>query len=155
MTVLPMSIRCISLVPSKIVKILALRAFSAGQQPAGPRGISTDSARPAEMNPGFGSARVRFRSWYERTASGPASLVTDLLAHYSGAGTPEVYFRADLPISRRRPSHPSARADSGVDGPHAGRAPGNIGPLPSAVVRPGWHDGPDRPNPANADEPAA
>jgi hypothetical protein len=33
-------------VPSKVVKILAVGAVSAGQRPAGPRGISTDSARP-------------------------------------------------------------------------------------------------------------
>jgi hypothetical protein len=41
-----MIIRWISDVPSKIVKILAVRAVYTGQGPAGPRDISTDSARP-------------------------------------------------------------------------------------------------------------
>ena len=54
-----MSIRWISLVPSKIVKILAIGAVYAGQRPAAPRGISTDSARLSETNSGFGSARAR------------------------------------------------------------------------------------------------
>src|ERR1700722_3880277 len=42
----PISIRGISLVPSKMVKILAIGAVYPGQRPAAPRGISTDSARP-------------------------------------------------------------------------------------------------------------
>jgi hypothetical protein len=37
-----MSIRCISLVPAKIVKIVDERAVSTGQQAVDPRGISTD-----------------------------------------------------------------------------------------------------------------
>ena len=45
-TARPMIIRWISDVPSKIVKILAVRAVYAGQRPAEPPGISTDSARP-------------------------------------------------------------------------------------------------------------
>jgi hypothetical protein len=45
-TARPISIRWISDVPSKIVKILAVRAVSAGQRPADPRAISTDPARP-------------------------------------------------------------------------------------------------------------
>jgi hypothetical protein len=49
-----MSIRWISLVPSKMVKILAVRTVSAGQGPADLRGISTDSARPV---------RDEFRFW--------------------------------------------------------------------------------------------
>lgn len=44
-TALPMIIRWISDVPSKMVKILAVGAVYAGQRPADPRGISTDSAR--------------------------------------------------------------------------------------------------------------
>jgi hypothetical protein len=51
--------RWISEVPSKIVKILELQAVYAGQRPVYPRGISTDSARPSEMNVAFRSARVR------------------------------------------------------------------------------------------------
>jgi hypothetical protein len=39
-----MSIRCISEVPSKIVKIVDERAVSAGQRTVDPRGISTDPA---------------------------------------------------------------------------------------------------------------
>jgi hypothetical protein len=66
-TARPTIIRWISDVPSKMVKILAARAFSAGQRPA----TAVVSARiqhaPSEVNVGFGSARVRFRSWYERT----------------------------------------------------------------------------------------
>ena len=53
-TARPISIRWISLVPSKIVKILAIGAVFAGQRPAYPRGISTDSARPV---------RDEFRFW--------------------------------------------------------------------------------------------
>jgi hypothetical protein len=45
-TVRPISMRWISDVPSKIVKILAIGAVFAGQWPEYPRGISTDSARP-------------------------------------------------------------------------------------------------------------
>jgi hypothetical protein len=41
----PISIRRISDVPSRIVKILVVRAVSAGQRPDVGRGISTDSAR--------------------------------------------------------------------------------------------------------------
>jgi hypothetical protein len=41
-----MIMRWISDVPSKMVKILELRAVYAGHRPAHPRGISTDSARP-------------------------------------------------------------------------------------------------------------
>jgi hypothetical protein len=66
-TARPMSIRWISDVPSKMVKIVDLGAVSAGQRPAFLRGISTDSARPSELNDGFGSALVWFRSWYEPT----------------------------------------------------------------------------------------
>jgi hypothetical protein len=43
-TARPISIRWISLVPSKIVKILDYTAVSTGQTPAGGDGISTDSA---------------------------------------------------------------------------------------------------------------
>jgi hypothetical protein len=53
-TARPMIIRWISDVPSKIVKILAIGAVYAGQRPAGPRGISTDSVRPV---------RDEFRFW--------------------------------------------------------------------------------------------
>jgi DNA-binding NarL/FixJ family response regulator len=42
-TVLPIRIRWISLVPPKIVKILPVQAVSAGQRTADPRGVSTDS----------------------------------------------------------------------------------------------------------------
>jgi hypothetical protein len=45
-TVRPISIRWISDVPSKIVKILAVGAVSAGERPSRGRGISTDSACP-------------------------------------------------------------------------------------------------------------
>ena len=40
------AVRRIGLVPSKMVKILVAGAVSAGQPPAGPAGISTNSARP-------------------------------------------------------------------------------------------------------------
>jgi hypothetical protein len=63
----PMIIRWISDVPSKIVKILAVRAVYAGQRPADPVVSARIQHAPSEMNVGFGSARVRFRSWYERT----------------------------------------------------------------------------------------
>jgi hypothetical protein len=44
-TARPMIIRWISLVPSKIAKIMDYLAVSAGQRPVGRRGISTDPAR--------------------------------------------------------------------------------------------------------------
>ena len=40
------AVRRIGLVPSKMVKILAVGAVSTGQRPAGPAGASTNSARP-------------------------------------------------------------------------------------------------------------
>jgi hypothetical protein len=56
-----MIMRWISDVPSKIVKILAMGAVYAGQRPAAPLGISTDSARPVrdEFRFWIGSARDR------------------------------------------------------------------------------------------------
>lgn len=74
-----MIIHCISLVPSKMVKILAIRAVPqvSDLKP------SVISARiqhaPSEMNAGFVPARVRFRSWYECTPRKPVSLATALL----------------------------------------------------------------------------
>jgi len=53
---LSMIIRWISLVPSKMVKILAIREVSAGQRLAVPHGISTDSARPVRDDFRFRSA---------------------------------------------------------------------------------------------------
>ena len=60
-TARPMIIRWISLVPSKMVKILAVGAVSAGQRPAGPPVSARIQHGLSEMNAGFGSARVRFR----------------------------------------------------------------------------------------------
>jgi hypothetical protein len=61
------AVRRIGLIPSKIVKILAARAVSAGQRPEGAPVSARIQHAPSEMNPGLGSARVGFRSWYERT----------------------------------------------------------------------------------------
>jgi hypothetical protein len=51
----PISIRWISDVPSKIVKILAVAAVSAGKRPSWGRGISANSARPVRIECRFPS----------------------------------------------------------------------------------------------------
>jgi hypothetical protein len=61
-----MIILCISDVLSKMVKILAVRAVYAGQRLAGTVVSARIQHALSEMNAGFGSARVRFRSWYQR-----------------------------------------------------------------------------------------
>ena len=61
------AVRRIGLVPSKIVKILAVRAISAGQRPADPRGISTDSARPVRDECRFRVGPRPVSIVYERT----------------------------------------------------------------------------------------
>jgi hypothetical protein len=120
-TDLPMIMRWISLVPSKMVKILAVRAVYAGQRPAG----SVVSARiqhaPSEMNVGLGSARVDYRSWYERTPRRPTSRTITLLPHTP----PQVHRRYIFALTCKYPAvGPAIRADSGADGPHAGLMPG-------------------------------
>jgi hypothetical protein len=66
-TARPTIIRWISDVPSKIVKILAVRAVYAGQRPVHPVVSARIQHALSEMHVDFGSARVRFRSWYGRT----------------------------------------------------------------------------------------
>jgi hypothetical protein len=68
-TARPMIMRWISLVPSKMVKILAVRAVYTGQRAADAVVSARIQHALFEMNVGFGSVRVRFRSWYERTPS--------------------------------------------------------------------------------------
>jgi hypothetical protein len=104
-TARPMIIRWISLVPSKIVKIVELGAVFAGQRPEYPRGISTDSARPTRnerrrpadlgavpdalrrrLRRSPASARMR----RNRVGRGAASLLR--------TGTSEVHYRPELPI---------------------------------------------------------
>ena len=80
MTVRPISIRLISDVPSKIVKILAVRTVSTGQQPAGPLVSARIQHAPSEMNVGFGLARSQGcgHSRYMRFSA--ASVLTGLRA---------------------------------------------------------------------------
>jgi hypothetical protein len=52
----PISIRWISDVPSKMVKILAIRAVYAGQRPTDPLVSARIQHAPSEMISGFGSA---------------------------------------------------------------------------------------------------
>jgi hypothetical protein len=112
---------------SKIVKIMAARAVYAGQRPAALVVSARIQHAPTEMNVGFGSARVRFRSWYERTPRRLVSLATASLA-YSAAGPSEVYFRVDLQVSRCRPGHRfgqrRGRAARGPDAHLSPRTPG-------------------------------
>jgi hypothetical protein len=99
-----MIMRWISDVPSKIVKILAVGAVYAGQRPAVPSGISTDSARPL---------RDEFRFWAGPCAIGARGADTLQSADEGGqevggrprrhsvrgsdvAPTSEVYLGADL-----------------------------------------------------------
>jgi hypothetical protein len=65
----PISIRWISLVPSKIVKILDYGAVSAGQRPSGHHGISTDPARPIRDERRFPPGPSPLSSVYNRTPS--------------------------------------------------------------------------------------
>jgi hypothetical protein len=131
-TVLPISIRWISLVASKIVKILAIGAVYAGQRPAVPRGISTDSARPVRDEFRFLVGPVRdWRAGRRRASVGgrgrPVSWRTPS-AGYSATGTSQVHSRADLRLSRRSRYRPRVR---GADRPDAGRTPGEC-PEPRA-----------------------
>jgi hypothetical protein len=87
----PISIRWISDVPSKIVKILAIGAVYAGRRPAAPRGISTHSARPVRDEFRFLAGPVRdWRAGRRRASVGgrgrPASWRTPS-AGYSATGT--------------------------------------------------------------------
>jgi len=122
-TARPMSIRWISGVPSKMVKIVDYGAVSVGQRPVDPRGISTDPARV-----------VRGES---RFPSGPCT--------HSTVGTSKVYSSADLALSHR-PGHPAGRPATGGRGRiRAGRT-GNAGNPGLAAVTPIWRrHGPDGP----------
>jgi len=148
-TVRPISIRWISDVPSKIMKILAVRAVYAGQRPAALVVSARIQHAPTELNVGFGSARVRFRSWYERTPRRLVSLATASLA-YSAAGPSEVYFRVDLQVSRCRPGHRfGQRRGRAARGPDAHGTPPNPGLADVAPTR--RRNGPDRPWRVRAD----
>src|ERR1700722_14219515 len=120
----PISIRCISLVPSKMVKILAIGAVYAGQRPAAPRGISTDSARPVRDEFRFWAGPVRDWRAGRRPAPvggrGRPGSWRMPSGGYSAAGISQVHSRADLRLSRR-PRYPAARARRGraAHGPDA------------------------------------
>jgi hypothetical protein len=142
-----MIIRWISDVPSKMVKILAIWAVYAGQRPAAPRGISTDSARPVRDEFRFLVGPVRdWRAGRRRASVGgrgrPVSWRMPS-AGYSAKGTSQVHSRADLRLSRRSRYRPRVR---GADGPDAGRTPGECpNPGLAAVTPTRRHHRPDRP----------
>ena len=134
-----MIIRWISDVPSKMVKIFAVGAVSAGQTPVGPPGISTDSARPV---------RDEFRFWVgperdRRAGHGCAQSEDEdedeggqevgghprcrSVRRLEDAGTSEVYSRADLLLYRFQDTRPCGRWRA--DRPHVGRTPTERGTL--------------------------
>jgi hypothetical protein len=131
-TDLAMIVLWTSLVPSKMVKILAIGAVYAGQRPAAPRGISTDSARPVRDEFRFWVGPVRgWRAGRRRASAGgrgrPVSWRTPS-AGCSATGTSQVHSCADLRLSRRSRYRPRVR---GADRPDAGRTPGEC-PEPRA-----------------------
>jgi hypothetical protein len=114
------------------VKILATVAVYAGQRPAAPHGISTDSARPVQDEFRFWVGPVRdWRAGRRRASVGgrgrPVSWRTPS-AGYSATGTSQVHSHSDLRLSRRSRYRPRVR---GTDRPDAGRTPGEC-PEPRA-----------------------
>jgi hypothetical protein len=130
-TVLPISIRWISLVPSKIVKIVDYGAVSAGQRAVDPVVSARIQHGLPEGNDGFRPARARTPSQVHRR------YIFDLTCHYPvGRGT--------RPRCQRR-----------ADGPHPGRTTGNAGSPGWALSRRhGGVTGRIGHNRATADEPA-
>jgi hypothetical protein len=120
-TARPMIIRWISDMPSKMVKILAVLAVYAGQRPARPPGISTDSARPVRDE-------CRFR-----VGPCPVSVVVrthaeKVLERFRGCyrrPTPQrVHPRYILLLTCNYLAvHDTGPRVRGVDGPHTGRTP--------------------------------
>jgi hypothetical protein len=131
-TARPMIIRWISLVPSKMVKILAIGAVYAGQRPAAPPGISTDSAPPVrdEFRLWAGPVRDRRPGRRHAPAGGegrPGSWRTPSAARCSrsdAAGTSEVYLCADLHIYLIAACRPCGRAARGTGGTGMPGTPG-------------------------------
>jgi hypothetical protein len=118
----PMIIRCISDVPSKIVKILAAAAVYAGQRPSGSRGISTDSARPVRDG-------SRFRVGPCRLSVVVRTHTEKVLERFRGCyrqPTPQrVHPRHILPVTcEYLAAHDSRPRVRGADRAHAGRTPG-------------------------------
>jgi hypothetical protein len=132
MTVLPMSIRCISLVPSKIVKIVDERAVSAGQRTFDPRGISTDPAPDFLGWRRFPAATRMLPSTGTRPKRAPQPPLT-ALGRELRQGTSNVYSRADLPVPRRPGNPPVRRWRAG--GPYTGRTAGECPPSPGDRCR--------------------
>ena len=119
----PMIIRWISLVPSKMVKILALGEVSAGQRPA----EAVVSARVQHRLSGRndGSRRSAHVADHDPDVLGGYPQTYRILSAVSfAAGTSEVYFRPDLPVPAGQDKPPTA----------AGRTPGET-PEPRAGVR--------------------
>jgi hypothetical protein len=121
--------RWISEVPSKMVKILAIGAVSAGQRPAAPLGISTDSARPVRDEFRFWVGPVRDRRTGAQTRSSQrtraARKLEDALGATVFAGrTPQVRPRyiwaLTCTFTSSQHSRPCGRGRA--DGRHAGRA---------------------------------
>jgi hypothetical protein len=111
-TARPMIMRWISLVPSKIVKIVELAAVSAGQRPVTPSGISTNSARPVRDESGFRPAVARCPSGSARVGRALRTRQIPSPTRHSAVGTLEIHFCADLPVSLTddvRPCGPTAR----------------------------------------------
>ncbi len=117
-----MSIRWISEVPSKIVKILDYVAVSAGQRPADPRGISADSARPVRDECRFPSGPCPFSSVVPTHAE--KALVRFRGCHRQP--TPQqVHLRYILALTcQYLDDHDTRPRVRGADGPHTGRTSG-------------------------------
>lgn len=129
-TARPTSIRWISLVPSKMVKILAMGVVYAGQRPAVPRDISTDSARPVRDPFRVWAGLVRDWRAGRRCApvggrGRPGSWRTPprrAVRWPDAAGTSQVYSPTDLHLYRFQDARPCGRWRA--DRPHVGRIPG-------------------------------
>jgi hypothetical protein len=143
-TARPISIRWISLVPSKIVKILAIGAVYAGQRPAVPLGINTDSARPVRdefrFPPGRCTLPIRVSTCWEGTADPGGSRRRPV--------TPaQVHRRYISALTCQFPSPTTSAADQrrgrGAHGPDALGTRGK--PATAAVTPTRRRYGPDRP----------
>ena len=139
------AVRRIGLVPSKIAKILAVRAISAGQRPADPRGISTDSARPVRDE-------CRFR-----VGPRPVSIVVrthaeKVLVRFHGCRrqpTPQqVHLRYILALTCQYLVHHDTRPRARRGRAHTGRAARECPGTPGRPLsrRHGGPHGPDSPN---------
>ena len=95
-TALPMIMRWISDVPSKIVKLLEVGAVSAGRWPVAGRLVSTNSARPSAFEPGPGKLRAG-----ERQSGNPGHWRRTLAPRHSAPGLGRGHMSSSDQQSRR------------------------------------------------------